>query len=642
MSNKLVPLEDLPPEARVQVTPDHPAFKLYAAQVEQQAGLEPGTLTDPRSAVFKFKPGTDIIGMLPAIAAEAKQSGQQPTGAGAGRGTVNPPAVTPTDPRAAANAQLLDEAGPVGRYMIGLGKTLTDPYHGIRQRLNMESSADADERAARDQAIDNTTGGSFGELSGSAAQMALISRLLGRAATPTKPGFGIKNQYVNAGTTGGLYGLAQPTETGTSPLTVSGINALAGAGGQLAAQGIGTLVRPATAYASNAIKALADKAEQYGIPLRAADISPSLTLAGLQKVFDYLPFSGGTTQRAEASKGFNKALAKTMGEDSDDLLAALRNARTRNSATYDDLASRNTIQMAPGEAQDLIRARDLYARSDTSPKRSTTKGLTNYLNNLFDPTNGHGALDPKTGFFNITGAKYKELRSEAGQLAKKAAADNDGKLASFYGKVKETLDESMRRSPGVSAEDKAAYATADKQWGNMRTLENLAPKDASGDLDFGKLASVLMGKSAGNVYNRNAMIYGTGDQTLPEIARVGTTFLNRGTQPKWSQYTRKAGELAPKVIAPPALAGGLYALNAQDHEHGSGDPMTETLSELGALSVASALGGRALNSQWFRRGAPAYVNNAAALAERNLGARFLPAALFDEKLASTPGTPEGK
>ena len=639
MSEKLVPLEDLPPEARVQVTPDHPAFKMYVTQAEQQAGLEPGTLA---SAKFQFKPGTDILSMLPALAAEAKQSGQQPT-PGAGRGVVNPPAAQPPDPRSAANAQILAEAGPFGRAAIGFGKSLTDPYHGIRQRLGMESSADADERATRDKSIMDTTGGFVGNVGGSAAQMALISRLLGgRAATATKPGFGIKNQYVNAAGTGGLYGLAQPTETGTSPLTVSGINALAGAGGQLAAQGIGALVRPATAYASDAIKSLADKAEQYGIPLRAADISPSLSLAGLQKIFDYLPFSGGSTQRAEASKGFNKALAKTMGEDSDDLLAALRNARTRNSATYDDLASRNTIQMAPGEAQDLIRARDLYARSDTSPNRATTEGLTNYLNNLFDPANKHGALDPKTGFFNITGAKYKELRSEAGQLAKQATAQDDAKLASFYRKVKETLDESMRRSPGVSAEDKAAYALADKQWGNMRTLENLAPKDASGDLDFGKLASVLMGKSADNVYNRNAMIYGTGDQTLPEIARVGTTFLNRGTQPRWSQYTRKAGELAPKVIAPPALAGGLYALNAQDHEHGSGDPMTETLGELGALSLASALGGRALNSQWFRRGAPAYVNNAAALAERNLGARFLPAALFDEKLASTPGNSEGK
>ena len=60
----------------------------------------------------------------------------------------------------------------------------------------------------------------------------------------------------------------------------------------------------------------------------------------------------------------------------------------------------------------------------------------------------------------------------------------------------------------------------DKQWGNLRTLEKIAPKVADGGFDFAKLPQVLSNRANSNTGARNAFQYGVGDQTLPDLARL--------------------------------------------------------------------------------------------------------------------------
>lgn len=619
--SELVPIEKLPPEARKLITVDHPAFKAYVAALEAERKLKPGTLG---SATFK---GEDPLWLLRAAANNLAPA-------------PIPRAEIPRDPnlkgpprnQSAYLRDVLDDMGPGQRMLAGAGKSLTDVGRGVGQMLGTVSQAEVDQAAKYDAPLLNDPMGFLGHTGTGALSMALpafgstkaaqgVDALAKYGVPGAKTLMGVTgNPYGRAALTGGAYnGLMQPVESGGSRTSQALAGAAAGAVGEGIGQGVNAIVRPAAANASAAVKDLAEKAaNKYGIELRASDISKSPVLHGLQTVLDYMPLSGGKAQREKAQKAFNVQLAKTFGESSDDITAALGAGRTRMGDTYDELAKRNTAELDPGKhGQQLLTAWQKFRRLDTSNNKQVSESLDDYLANLVDPANAR--LNPATGKYEMAGDVYKRFRSEARQEATRHRK-NDPTLAQFYDDVKAALDDSMRSSSRITPEDKALYKLTDKQYGNMKTLENLAPKDASGDVDFNKLAGVLTGKSANNIYNRNSFIYGDHDQTLPELARIGTEFLGRGLPPTHLKpWVKKAADAAPYAVAP-AVGGSLYSMNMHD-EH----PILSTVGMLGGLALASKSLGSAANSRWFAQGAAPWIQRAIQGGE-TLGTSRLPAA----------------
>ena len=607
MPTELVPIDQLPAAARVRVTPDHPAFKDYAAQLEVERKLPPGTLTNAAFA-SKDRPALELLS-----AAANDQASVQ----------ASDPRATTLDPETADRVF----KKPVGRLegmtrgqklAAGVRKTINDTFTGVGQLTGNVSQSEVDAAANRDKDLLDDPWAMTGAIGAYALPGGAVSKglgLLGKglgALGATRLAASSAKPLLNAAITGGALSAIQPVESGGSRAVQTGVGATAGLAGQGLVQGAKALVRPVTSLATDAVKDLANMADKWGINLRAADVSSNPVLGAIQHAVDYLPFSGGAAHREAAQKAFNTRLAQTMGASTDDLSAALKTTRPRVSGVYEDVLGRNNAELDPGaHGGRLLKAWKDFRNVDTSQDKQLSDSLDAYLTNLVSPDNGQ--WNAATGKFEMPGALYKKFRSEAGTMArsyKKAGETGSnplgGKLAEFYNEVKQTLDHSIRTSSTMTPEDAAALKTADKHWGNMRTMENLSPKDASGDADFNALARVMSRRDANNVYNRDAMIYGTHDQELPDLARIGTQFLGRGLPPTNMQpWAKKLASVAPYAVAAPAIGGGLYSMNMHD-DH----PVLQTIGELGALALASKGMGSALNSQWFSRGAKPWIQNA--------------------------------
>lgn len=618
---QLVPIEDLPAAVRASVKPGDTTFNAYAQQYEKDLGLKPGLL-----AGLQYK-GEDPLRLLDAAAKDQAQVGAR------GVSTPQPPAPPPTPaPPMEYNPAMGGGHLQVGPFdtgvqtpqwleqaLAGAGKSLADTGRGIGQMIGMVPQVEVDAAARRDAPLMRTGPGAVGNVGGYVAQTLLPAGVASDIGTAAPKLLG--NPYVQDALVNGAMGLAAPVETGGSRLAQGGLGAAAGAAGRMFMEGARSLVGPAWQYAKNGVADLAQKAmDEYGIPLRASDVSPSPVLHGVQAGVDMLPFSGSSDYRAAQQSAFNKRLANTMGEDVDDLAQALRQAKPRLNQTYDDLAARNAAVFDnTAHLQKLDDALQKFRRNDTSVGKAVTQNLEGYLDNmLFDPQN---VTVNAQGNLQMPGKLYKEFRSEARQLSQSAANKGDGQLADFYRTVKETLDDAVRTN--ATPEDAKLYKLTDKQYGNMKTLEAIAPKTAEGDADFTKLASVLTRGGADNIYPRNSFVYGDGDQTLPELARIGTTFMGRGLPPSpWRSFAARAKELGPATVGGGAGAlGAVYALN-----HGDEHPVLGTLGALGGMALGSKALGSALNSEWLTRGFPAGLR--ALQAAEAAGAQHVPAGVL--------------
>ena len=91
---KMVPLEDLPPEARASIRPGTPSFAAYALQLEKDNGLPLGSLS---GRDFGAKPDTDALWLLQSAAREeAKLAAQGPQPSAAPAQSSSPPPYDPT------------------------------------------------------------------------------------------------------------------------------------------------------------------------------------------------------------------------------------------------------------------------------------------------------------------------------------------------------------------------------------------------------------------------------------------------------------------------------------------------------------------------------------------------------------------
>lgn len=599
MNKNLVPLDDLPEQAQATIRPGTPAFAAYAEALETQHKLSPGSLT---LAEFRLSPDVNAGATLLAAARDLAKN-PQPAAASAdkiptGRAGGYPKGPEPTnltmyDPTEGGGTL---KVGPwdtgvrtsqgVQRFLAGAGQGLAATGRGIAQAFGQVPQAEVDEAARRDAPLLQTPGGFAGNVASQVAMAALPSKVLG--------GMGMAAPVANAAGSSALMGAAQPVATGQDRLTNAAWSGAAGAAGAGATKAVGSMLAPAWQNAKPAVQDLAQKAAKHGIPLRAADVSENPVTRGLTKVTDMLPFSGGNDLKFTQQNLYNKALSRTIGESSDDLNEALALAKPRLGGLYDTLAARNTALLSNRDLKQLDDAWQAFQARDISPNKQQSAALQGYLTDvILTNTQPHAA----TNSLALSGVLYKELRSAARVDAQSAAQRGDGALSSFFSKVKETLDGSMRRS--ATPEDAALYKLTDKQYGNMRTLEKLAPKDANGSADFTRLASVMNRGGAGNLTNRNAMVYGQGDQTLPELARIGTTFLGRGAAPtQWGRWADQAAQMAPAATGTGALVGA-YSMT-HDDEH----PVWKGLGAAGAALLASKGLGSAMNSQWLAQGAP--------------------------------------
>ena len=336
-------------------------------------------------------------------------------------------------------------------------------------------------------------------------------------------------------TTGALLGASQPTLEDESRLFNTGAGAAFGATGQAAVNALGRVAEPV----KKALGAMGEKGVQIlkdaGVPLDAAQATGSKILERGKAFLSDNPITAGAQNAfaAQQKQAYNKAISRTFGEEAEHITPeVIQAAKTRLGANYDAIASRNNIHLDDVLENNLANI-GKEAENILNPENFNivNKQITNILKKADE--NG-GAL---------SGAQYQEVKTVLDKLSR---SDN-ATVGNYARELKDSLLDGLTRSAKAAGnkEDVALLKETNKQYGNMKKVENVADF-STGEISPAKLYNHLKTKS-------NRYSFYTDDPQLANLASAGKNILteklpNSGT----------AARLLNASVLPAALGIGEY------------------------------------------------------------------------------------
>lgn len=423
-----------------------------------------------------------------------------------------------------ASPQYQDKYGPQAvpageNFSAGVGKSFVDTGRGIRQlyaniadavapqspnltslvtgQPNTRSAtiqSEIDASRERDAPLMSTGAGITGNIAGQAAQFSVpgsyavnaSARLPARLAAGAAFGAGIAN-----------------TQPVTSDQTRGGNTALGAAGGAAGegiAAGIGRLAAGSSKKITPEIAALAQKADELGIPLRAEQVTGSRPLAGISAALDAVPFSGRDASRNTQRSAFLRAMTRTFGENSDNVTTAVRSGEKNLGAKYDAVLGKYGIKADNQLLSDIDEVLQA-ARAELTDQQFGV--IQRQVDNILSKVGAGDAIDAQAGY-NIK------------KLLDRVAQSQDSSLAYHAKDLRASVVQALDRSlPPEVAKD---FAKTRAQYANLIAVRKLVRPGLDGNVTPAGLA---------NVKNLR------GD--LRDVADVAGTFLkepfgNSGTQ----------------------------------------------------------------------------------------------------------------
>lgn len=350
-----------------------------------------------------------------------------------------------------------------------------------------------------------------------------------------------------AATAAGSAGSELTREGGGSPLAQVGFGLAGGltpvglgAGRQALTSGVSRMMSSPSPEAA----ALGRYAADAGIPLNASQVSPSRAAKLVDSVSGQVPFSGAQAFQQTQQKAFNRAVARTIGENADAITPEVFSAaKARIGASYDDLAARIDPRITPGvraKLADVLKSAQQFGSDDSA--RAVSSALER--------------VNAQTVGGTLPGKAYKSLDSELGNITK-----NGGEKGMYAGKVREILRDAFTASAGPA--DKAQMKLTNRQYANLKTIEPLVTSDAvEGNISPAK----LLGRVAANKAGKSAVASGSRGE-LGNLANVGQRFLksqipDSGTAQRTAVVNalKTAGTLGTGVLAGSGIVGVPTAL----------------------------------------------------------------------------------
>lgn len=284
-----------------------------------------------------------------------------------------------------------------------------------------------------------------------------------------------------------------------------GVGAAIGAAAPVVGRGLGIAGNKVFGSTDKAVNALAAKAEAMGIPIRFPQTSDSPFIAKLSQMAGKLPGSGMDTLHGEQQTAFNRAIAKTFGEDADRITPdVMASAKKRLGNEFDTVAKNSTIKFDQPLGQDL---HSILHEAGTTLTDSEANILHKQVGNILDKVTGSGEIEGKT---------YQAL-TRKGTPLDRAMNSSDPNVKHYAGRIKEALDDALERHAPADQVEK--LKTARGQYKAMKTIEDLSEKSPTGDISPALLMNPVR-QSYGN------MAYGGGGQ-LADLARIGQRFMRQ-------------------------------------------------------------------------------------------------------------------
>ena len=466
------------------------------------------------------------------------------------------------------NSVQLDPTGGMStadKFLAGAGMGMTNLARGAGQRLRdiagndfgdrfgLPTEADITEARRLDAPLKDTTAGTVGDFIGGALPLMAL------------PG-GTLKQAIGTGLTAGAL---QPTTDNESVIKNALIGGAGGALGQGAIAGAGRLLRPVRSELSPELSALAQKAQEQGIDLNAAQLSGSRPLKWIDSVMDDLPLTAGAQQAAKEAqrKQFNGAISKTMGSEADNLGEdVMAQAKARIGGNIGDIAKRNDFNLDNQAFTDLVKNKFEAQKFETSDVQNI---VNNYIDDFFSKVGPDG---------KVSGEAYRKLDSH---LGKRMRETSNGDLRHALGEVRTTLRSAMDRS--ITPDDAANWQLLRNQYRNMKLIEPVAKKSVDGNISPAALLGAAIKGDSNAAYSSSA---------LKDLGKIGKAFLQEppssGTEQR--QFYRKlltSGGLTGGLASVGGILGGIPGA-------GSGAILSGLLnSGLLALPVQKAMNSKA-------------------------------------------------
>lgn len=407
--------------------------------------------------------------------------------------------------QAMASQQATADTSTTGRVLAGAGKAFTDIARGAGQIVGLEPQSAIDEAAARDRALMQTKAGLAGNIGGNIAAF---------APTMFIPG---ANTYTGAALSGGLMGALQPVSSdqksiipGVSPRAFNiGLASAGGVAGQALGRGIGRLISPVESRLSPEKAALAQAAQNEGIPLTAGQQTGSKPLQTVESVMENLPFTSRSqlAGREAQQRAFTAAALKRAGIQSDVADAAtLAQQKASLGNTFQQIAGRNVIDLNQGNALTSL----ANIQNEASRRLSNPAPIVNTIDDILN--------DAQQGV--LPGAKYQGWRDTLRVMSR----GNDTE-AHYAAQIKMALDNAFTSQ--AQGADAQAWNEASRQYANLKTLMDAAG-GAGNPAALGQIAPSQLSGALTRAVSKEGKALGRGD--LNQLSRIGQVFV-RDTLP---------------------------------------------------------------------------------------------------------------
>ncbi|SNT33783.1 hypothetical protein SAMN06265795_12649 [Noviherbaspirillum humi] len=462
------------------------------------------------------------------------------------------PAAKPAD-----NSQLADAVGGVIKGASRIGTTLLTPVDYLARKAGFQNEWIG--RTDRDQAIDQVMkdrvnpdsfaykAGDIGtQIAGTAGAGGMLAKGLAKAAPAlAESPFGAK--LLESIASSGFRTGAAPAASVAGKATDIGIRAAGGAitggasaglvnpedakfgamvGGALplAAQAAGKAFQVAGqklrgSEVSPEVNALAKRASELGIDVPADRLVNSKPLNAIASALNYVPFSGRAGTEAAMQSQLNRALSRTVGQDSENVTAALRKATGDLGAKFDQTLSSNTVRIDNQLLGEL-------ANHEQTAFNELSDESARIIKKQIDEILAKGA----TG--EIDGQAAYNIKKTLDRIGSRNSNE-----AYYARELKKSLMGALNRS--LSSEDAAAFAKVRQQYGNMLELENLAQNGVEGNISIARIANMK--------HIRNP--------ELQELADISAQFLKPREGQHGAMQRAVAGMAAGGMGGIPGLAG---------------------------------------------------------------------------------------
>lgn len=451
------------------------------------------------------------------------------------------PPEKPADTRPPLMARMQNLGAGVIRGAGSIGATILTPYDLLAG--NTKSIGNPERRAGMDNALqslgvetDSTAYGAGklgGEIAGTMGTGGALANLAGRvpgvaAAAPNAlnalrtsgmVGGPMATRAVAGAATGGASaGLVDPNSTGTGAV-LGGV--LPGAVKAVGAVGskIGSAARSVMGQSSPEVVALANRAKELGIDIPADRLVNSKAMDAVASGLNYVPFSGRAATEARMAEQLNRAGSKLIGQDTPNMMKAIRAAGADLGAKFDTTLKSTGVAF---DKQLLDDVSEVFNTAERELGGDSIKAIASQVDELLKKGES-GVIDGQAAY---------NIKRTLDRIGQRNAPEAFHAL-----ELKGKLMDALNRSLGP--DQAAAFAKTRQQYGNMLALEKLAKNGVEGEISVARLA---------NLKNIN-------NEPLQELADIAAQFVKAREGQHGAMQRAVVGLGAGSVAGPVGIAG---------------------------------------------------------------------------------------